>query len=274
MSPRLSMRVVPWAAQILLTVWLAGDLARLTWILAGEPPRPRLAEAPLGVTTELPSPPVDLEAIVSLAPFGADAAEQPAEGNPTSIPLTLQGVLLAADPVRSQAVIMVPGGKPRRYLPGDALPGGPILVRVEAARAVLRVNGREETLAFPAHSGAGGGLAAQVLGTGAPAASKNETPIDEAIGQVRERIVQNPKTFLTEMGVEAGADGYRISEAANGMTRQAGLKPGDVVSSVNGVAVGDLENDRRLFEEVVASGLARVELKRDGHPVVLTFPLR
>ena len=56
--------------------------------------------------------------------------------------------------------------------------------------------------------------------------------------------------------------------------RGAGLAPGDVVEKVNGVQVGDAERDRRLFDEAVVSGRARVEVVRDGRRIILSFPLR
>jgi general secretion pathway protein C len=55
---------------------------------------------------------------------------------------------------------------------------------------------------------------------------------------------------------------------------RAGLLPGDVVARVNGQQVGDIVGDQALFENIVASGRARLEVIREGETVVMSFPLR
>ena len=69
-------------------------------------------------------------------------------------------------------------------------------------------------------------------------------------------------------------NGYRIAEQHDSGVGLAGLRAGDIVTSVNGQAVGDVEQDRSLFDNVAASGLARVEVQRDGRTIVLSFPLQ
>lgn len=107
-----------------------------------------------------------------------------------------------------------------------------------------------------------------------------ETPDDDGpqtiqtqIDLWRERISANPRDALESMGLIPADDGYRIAEQHDSGVDQAGLQAGDVITSVNGQAVGDMDRDRQLFDEVVASGQARIEVQRDGRTLVLTFPL-
>ncbi len=89
-----------------------------------------------------------------------------------------------------------------------------------------------------------------------------------------ERIRANPREALDAMGLIPADNGYRIAEQHDGSVDLAGLQAGDVITSVNGRVVGDVEQDRQLFDEVVASGQARIEVQRDGRVLVLTFPLQ
>jgi general secretion pathway protein C len=259
-----------------MVIWVASALAALTWTVAGSPPRRvALAERQI-VTSAVSVAPVNMDAILAFAPFGTPAPAGPngAAGAIANTNFILQGILLAADPAASQAIITTQGGRARAYLAGETLPGGAVLVRIETTQITLRIAGREETLTFPVQNRPAENIAARVLGQGAASVTRNPTPIDEVIVNARQRIVENPKALLDELGVKAGTGGYEIGPAASQMTLRAGFKPGDIVTSVNGVAVGDIESDRRLFEDVVASGSARVEILRAGKITVLTFPLR
>lgn len=90
----------------------------------------------------------------------------------------------------------------------------------------------------------------------------------------RERIRANPQEVLDTIGLIPTENGYRIAEEHDSGVGLAGLRAGDVVTSVNGQVVGDVERDRELFDDVAASGLARIEVQRDGSTVVMSFPLQ
>ena len=62
------------------------------------------------------------------------------------------------------------------------------------------------------------------------------------------------------------------SSAGTALT-QAGLQAGDVVVSVNGVAVGVAMNDSRLVDQAMAAGRVRVEVQRTGRRFFLTIPI-
>ena len=66
------------------------------------------------------------------------------------------------------------------------------------------------------------------------------------------------------IGLVPTGDGYRIAERRDGLLDLAGLRAGDVVAGVSGQVVGDVERDGQLIDEVAASGLARIEVPRDG----------
>ena len=79
---------------------------------------------------------------------------------------------------------------------------------------------------------------------------------------------------IDRLGLQITDQGYRVTENASSGVKQAGFKPGDVVTTVNGQKVGDITKDQSYFDEVAASGRARVELVRDGQTIIMSFPLR
>ncbi len=271
-----------WAAVALAAVsvgWAAGPLL---WRFAGESGLPAPPPAVLGVSETAP---VSVEPVLALAPFGHLALPAaPAEAVETDLGLTLHGVVIAARPVASSAIISGPSGPARAYGVGQNITPAATLAEVGSDRVVLDVNGRRETLSFPEQRRRSGGdsgvaaLRALVTGTGdapaPPPPPASGVDPEAMIAEYRERIRANPQTVLDGLGLEASDRGYRVGDAASAGLRRAGLRPGDVVAGVNGQQVGNIERDRDLFDEVAASGRARIEVLRDGKRIVMSFPLR
>ncbi|WP_170311875.1 type II secretion system protein N [Sulfitobacter sabulilitoris] len=264
---------------------LAVAAAPLVWHSFGETALlPRDLPAPRG---DIPAPePVNTASIIALAPFGATVPEQgrPAAAQETTLELTLQGVLLDRDPARSVALIRVEGTA-AAYLPGDTITTAATLLEVAEAQVLIDVNGQRQTLSFPgpearsapATTAAQSGLdrlRALALGSSSAAAAPQPRTTDDYIDMWRERIKRNPGQVLTDIGLIASENGYIIADKHDIGVRRAGLKPGDLVTSVNGRQVGDVERDRKLYDEIAASGNARIEVQRDGRSIVMSFPLR
>ena len=56
--------------------------------------------------------------------------------------------------------------------------------------------------------------------------------------------------------------------------RQTGLQPGDVILSINGQPVGDVERDRLELDNVLAQGSARIEVQRGDRRFFITASLK
>ena len=74
------------------------------------------------------------------------------------------------------------------------------------------------------------------------------------------------------MGVSRNSGGgYRISDVAdNPYLTQSGLQPGDVVLSINGRSLGDINVDRMALTNLASSGSVSVELLRNGQTLTIT----
>lgn len=273
---------------------LAAAAAPVAWHLRGWsaalPARPPSA-GPAPADPE----PVDLGPILELAPFGAVAAEpEPvAPLGETSLDLVLHGVVVQENPAASIAFIGHEGTT-QGYRPGDAVAERATLREVAAAQVVLEVDGALQTLSFPDRSDGGDAadpapalsgpdrlrelVAAQTRSNGGeppPAEPERGPPqtTQDHIDLWRERIRANPREVLDRIGLIPTPEGYRIAEEHDSGVGLAGLQAGDVVRSVNGQAVGDVDSDRRLFDEVAASGLARIEVQRGERTITMSFPL-
>ena len=65
--------------------------------------------------------------------------------------------------------------------------------------------------------------------------------------QYRAEIEDDPQTLLDELGLAVADGGYAVQESASGVLLDAGLQPGDLVTTVNGQQVGNIDRDRALF---------------------------
>ncbi|WP_281709339.1 type II secretion system protein N [Phaeobacter italicus] len=240
---------------------------------------------------------VDLDAIVAFAPFGASASEQPVAARrmeDVELDILLRGVLWDVDPMRSRAFLDV-RGRVDVYRVGDLVHSAE-LVSIETDAVTVRSGEVLVTVGFEGaqkgsqlSEGEGGSVedetasspfarlaAAIVPGQGSielRAAPPPETT-DDYINLWRDRITRNPQSAMERIGVELVENGYRVKTDPNIGVTLAGLRPGDVITHLNGQSVGDVEKDRQLYDDVAASGMARLEVLRDGRSLLLTFPLR
>ena len=271
---------------------LAAPAATVLWHALGDTAiaARELPPLPPGQNAE----PVDTSALRAFAPFGSEASAPDDDGPPgeTSLDLALHGVAISSDPSRSAAFIET-GDRTRRYLTGEAIAEGVTLTAVAADHVRLDVDGAEEILSFPnalspAEPRAEEGVPAEVatapmdrLGAaivdGVRREREERAPpetVEDHIALWRDRIRRNPSQVLDRIGLVPGEGGYTIAADHDGGVARIGLRSGDVVTRVNGQAVGNVGRDRALYDEIAASGLATVEIERDGETITMSFPLR
>ncbi len=268
--------------------WIFAALSAISVGVAAGPVAWRIAGKsgqPIGSVAVSPVPDgsrLDLSPILTFAPFGSVVGSDttPQVINETGLGLTLMGVTLSIPASASRAIIGGgDSGRAESYAIGAAITANVTLAEVARTHVVLEVDDRLETLSFEKSGAKPTATGKTDLRTLIPAASApSQAPAsndpDAVIARYRAAILQNPQSVMERLGLEATGEGYRISEAASPGVRQAGFRPGDLVTAVNGQKVGDIPSDQRYFDEVAASGKARVELQRDGETIIMTFPLR
>ena len=223
-----------------LVCWV---LARWTWVLfAPTPP----AAAPLPAAH--PSVQTALDEVLRAGLFSSQAPiDRPVATSGPQSDLRLVGVLAAAPQGRGLAVLQL-GGKPQNVTgAGAEIAPGLTLHHVYADHVVVRREGMLEridlarrVLASPAPD-PGFSLNVQQRGVGDYAFSRTE--FDRALRAT------GPLANLGALSVSAEA-GVRIDKAPSGsLAERLGLRPGDIIRSVNGQRIQSEDDLRRLYEQ-------------------------
>ena len=211
--------------------------------------------------------------------------------------LELQGVFTNNNPDLSSAIIAERGKNGELFGIGDRVPGNAFLHAVEQNHVLIKLGTRLEKLLFPKQrlnitsanqrstSSRGASKARSSTrtirpsgGTSTPSGGSEVSAASAAGNSSRDKMLRNPEQAIRDFGFEpvapGRASGYRVgTNASNSAVASAGLQPGDVVISVNGMPVGVAMNDARLFDQVRSAGRARVEVEREGRRFFLTVPI-
>ena len=202
--------------------------------------------------------PIDIDPILSLAPFGQHhQAPPPNTAAVQNLNMTLLGIILRDDPKKSMALIETPKGE-SNYRIGDTIDPQAILQEVMQDFVILDIGGTQHQLGFegalqknddsPPPTGADRLAAIMATGVG-PSISEQ---IDQAARRVpvttqdyinywRERIRANPAEVLDKIGLVPTENGYMIAQKHDSGVTRAGLREGDIVRTVNGQIVGNVD---------------------------------
>ena len=292
----------------LIVLGMAYTLASTLWFLA-VPPETALAE-PRKTAQGTPGgvrPSIDLESIFSANLFGvADAKTAQATANETlaetRLPLVLHGVFVARTPEQSTAILARKGRSEELFHIGDQVPGNATLEAVHLDHVRLRRGRVRERLAFPrpnerlatpsdpVEQAQSTGFDTQALLAESsslpsraparldPGSQSPESP-QKMAERYRESLKSDPGNALIELGLTPmsgdAAAGYRLDRLAQSpYLRQTGLKPGDVILSINGQPLGNVGRDQLELDNVLAQGSARLEVQRGARRFFIEASLK
>jgi general secretion pathway protein C len=282
--------ILPWQraslvlGKLVFTVLIASQLAIFTWMILSpktlvlsEPSRAKGAAAM-----------IQNDSIADLHIFG-DAAvvvtEVPKEVNAptTRLRLELLGVMAASIAEKSSAIIAPKGGAGENYRVGDVVQGRTKLAAVHQDKVILDSNGKLETLKFDLARKQG--IQKSAKPTAAQRKAQNRGSLKDrfkkvrnaadAVSLLRYEVANNPAGALKQLGLETAENGsgYKVSSSGSMLT-QLGLQPGDVILSVNGQTLGNLDDDQMLLEQVTSSGQARLEIQRGNRRFVVNHTIK
>ncbi|NJN50537.1 MAG: PDZ domain-containing protein [Gammaproteobacteria bacterium] len=301
---QLALRLVE-PIKLLVIIGIAYTLASSGWYFLSEPVPANLGAASPR-TTATPSATLPLADIVAAHLFGiadqAPSAPVSFDAPETNLKLTLEGVFRADVPEQSAAIIALQGRPGELFTVGGKVSAGVELAEVHADRVVLRRGGMFETLRFPEQPGLlAGGVDESMLPTGDTyieepvydqpvetqeylESSQIDSPdpgaqLRDGIASYRERLSNDPQGTLNSLGLSsvnaAGSEGYRLGDLAQSpYLAQTGLQPGDVVLSVNGRPVGNVQQDQLEIDNIMAQGSARLEVQRGDRRFFVTASLK
>ncbi len=275
-----SARVLPPWVSGLLVAGIAFQAAQLVWAVI---PGPR-ADAPAPVVNTSAGGGaasrtgiIDVEGLVNAHLFG-EAKNEPAPVVPqvvdapdTRLSLKLNGVIAHDIADRAFALIADSRGEEKIYRINDPVPGGVKLHSIFEDRVLLNRAGTLETLRLPKDFPAT--QTASRATTRRPAVPTRRTEpsslrqvISENASKITEIIRAAPHIQQGEMV------GFRINPGRNRQQfAKLGLRPGDVVTDINGTAMTDPSQGLQVFESLGETSQASVTVLRNGNPEVLVI---
>jgi general secretion pathway protein C len=218
---------------------------------------------------------LDIQSVVSAHLFGVAApdpsSQDPANAPETTANLVLAGTIATQDPKRGVAIIS-DGGPSKVYSVGDNI-GGATLHSVYLDRVILDRGGALETLLLPRLLGPGMRGPAVVRRAGA------DPRTVAAVDNIRRLVQQDPgildQVMRTVPSYDNAAGRLRGFRAYPGRNRQIfnklGLKPGDLVTAINGTALDDPQRSQEVFNTIQTSDHVTVTLERGGQKQDVTL---
>ena len=281
-----------------IVIGIAVTLAQSVWFFAVSPDAEAVSSLPSAAREAAPG--VGVERIAAMHLFGRPGARTAAaaalDRTPdTKLNLVLAAVFEASDPAASVAVIGTAGRDAEVYRVGDAIPGGARLAEVHSDLVLISRGGVREALRFndlPLTSAAGDTRRGRALARPAPERSRKDAAprgapryrgqpgnVRAVVDAYRTRLQDNPEQALSDIGLQAVSPaetrGYRVGSLAHApRLAQTGLQAGDVIVSVNGRPVGDVRRDRMEIGNVLAAGVARLEVRRGDRRFFVQASLR
>ena len=280
----------------LACLWFA---VRLLWLMLGSGVGTTPISAPVALSSQPDGPQVSVSKwhlFGSAAALRAEVRNAPA----TQLRLMLHGTLAEADPQQGMAMIADEAGVERAYRSGDAVPGGAILQEIYPDRVILQHEGVNETLNLPADQASAAPSAVvaapQPAGARAPGANGGNpipgssmpnnvlfTPPVAGGGidysKLQQQLGVDPATLARQVTalpvmVNGKMTGVRLTGGPEALVSKLGLKPDDVVTSVNGISLDSPARLTQLIDNLKNTGRIDATVLRDGKPTTVSVNLK
>lgn len=273
-------RLLPGLAVVLLAPLLGLQGAELVWkaIPTTSAWSPLPAASPVGSTSRQGP---DLSGLQQAALFGtATVDEAPPAGDladapDTNLNLRLMGIFAGSSDADSRALIASNSNDEAPYAVGADVVRGVKLEAIMADRVILLRQGRRETLRLDKD-------APSRASAEAPAVAGSGLPDNIALPQlasVREQILQDPSQAANYLRVQPAAQdgnmrGYRIYPGRDrSLFNAAGLRPGDLVTAINGTELNDATRALQMLTELSTASSVSLTVERGGNPQTVNISL-
>ena len=269
-------RALPGLVAAVFAILLGRALADLVWALVPVPDSARWRPPPPPAAAARPSQAVDVNAIANAGLFGRYQAPASTEESLLSAPetplnLTLIGLLADDREQYSRALIGTQGGEEKAYAIGDDVARGVVLQAIFPDRVILSRSGRLETLRLERDKpGAPGTAAAAPPPVAAAPADDGAAMSAQQLAKVRDEVLKDPakaSEYVRVQPANVGGQlkGYRIYPGRDRSAfTQAGLRPGDLVTAVNGVQLDDPAKALQLLGDLGNAGQVNLVVERGG----------
>lgn len=263
-------RRLPALATLVLALLVGRAAGDLVWVLVPTPEAARWQPPPAAPAAPRPSDAPDVNAIAGAGLFGryqaAPTGDSLENAPDTPLNLTLIGVLADSREEYSRALI-AQGADEQSYAVGDDVARGVTLQAIFPDRVILSRNGRLETLRLERDKPGAGGDSAPVAVAEAEERAPGATP---PLSEIRDEVLKDPakaSEYVRVQPANVGGQlkGYRIYPGKDRSAfSAAGLRPGDLVTSVNGVQLDDPAKALQMLGDLSSAGQVNLVVERGG----------
>ncbi len=268
----------PWVTAVLV-IAIAWQAAKIFWLLypTSEPQTPVPMVQHESAATGDGQSAVDVaQSIINKHLFGkADVTQAPVEiedpedAPDTNLNLELRGTIAAQENEQAVAIIAEPSGSEKIYMIGDAIPGGVTLHAVYMDRVLLRRGPKLETLKLP--------RADQTKASQARPTNRRSARSQSSTSSLRDVISSNPARLTDVIRPQpvfrdGKQQGYRVYPGRQRQKfSQLGLRPGDMITQINGMALDDPARGMEVFRSLGDATQVSVTVMRNGQQQVMTL---
>tara|TARA_R110000787_G_scaffold20790_36_gene61984 strand:- start:906 stop:1835 length:930 start_codon:yes stop_codon:yes gene_type:complete len=279
-------RLIPRLAEIVLVILIGSALARLAWQFVPAPEAEALPASGLQTSGATPAS-ADagnrqaIARIVAANLFGkfeapkTEAPQDIEDAPDTRLNLTLFGILAATAERGSRALISSPqiDGKP--YAIGDDVDKGVRLQAIFPDRVILARAGQLETLRMQKLEGAATARSASPGQQRSVANNRNDAVSVSAdtaamLSDIREKLLADPGQAANYVRVQPASRGgqlrgYRLYPGRERAAfTAAGLRPGDLVTQVNGIQLNDANTALQMLGQLSQATSLTIVVERGG----------
>ncbi len=268
---------------------IAAEMADLTWALLPAPGDvPAVVATGSRSTERAPAGALDVGSVMQAHLFGR--AGQVVRQRPrtvdapeTKLNLVLVGVYFVEKVQEALAIIAPKGGDHRVYGVGDALPGGATVAEIQVDRVMLKRGGRLEVLKLVKDAKLATGAKAGPRRSGAAQRPsrrvdyRSNRQLARTLGQYQEQLRKDPLTLANLARVKPVRDGdrligYKLSPGRDPrLLSRFGLRPGDILVSVNGIDLNGPERMATVAEELANADGVDLEVLRGRAKLAFSF---
>jgi len=252
-------------------ILVGGAAADLFWVLVPVPESARWQPAPAAPAAPGASDAPDINAVANAALFGryeASATPETSLLTAPDTPLNLKLIgLLADDREQYSRALIAQGAEENSYAIGDDVARGVTLQAIFPDRVILSRNGRLETLRLERDTPGAGGDGAPPVALNEERAAPGTPP---PLAQIRDEVLKDPakaSEYVRVQPANVGGQlkGYRVYPGKDRSAfTAAGLRPGDLVTSVNGVQLDDPAKAVQMLGDLGQAGQVNLVVERGG----------
>lgn len=265
--------LLPPLATLLLAVVLASQLASLFWVLVPLPERARWTPAPGFADPTTVATVRGVDALTNAHLFGqyqaVTATSALANAPDTQLNFTLIGILAGSGERESRALISKDNDDGAPYALGQDVAPGVSLQAIFPDRVILSRQGRLETLRLDKDA-----PSSNVIPQGpvsmAGEAQEGTPAAAQMLSAIKSQVMSDPSKAANFIRVQpitgdSGIKGYRVYPGPdrNGFNA-SGLKPGDVVTAINGTPLSDPGQALQLLQSLSTSSQVTLSVDRNG----------